>query len=112
MIRFIAGPAEGAALSLRRVPHFLRVVVDQAGTVDALDQLGDTIREGETAHVYVLAGKPSSAIVCSRGKGCRQELIAEYRQHDEQPPQAILRDNAEWQAWTHRTWEAIQEPTG
>lgn len=97
--RFLDGPAEGANLSLRRCPYFIRVVVDELGGVDALDQLDDTVRPGETAYVYVLRDVPTHAIACTRGKGCRSLVIAEYRLHEEQPSQDTLRDNASWQEW-------------
>lgn len=99
MIRFLDGPAKGAQLSLARSPHFLRVVIDPAGNVDALDQLDDTMRPGETAHVYELSGDIGTVIACTRGKGCRTMAIAEYRLYAKQPSQELLRDNQAWQAW-------------
>lgn len=99
MIRFLNGPAQGSSLSLQRVPYFLRVVIDPAGQVDALDQLEDTVRDGETAHVYHKVGDTGRVILCSRGKGCRSEWTAEYRLYAEQPSQDVLRDNVAWHTW-------------
>ena len=100
VIKFLDGPAAGSHLTLGRVPQFLRVVIDQAGGVDALDQLDDTIRDGETAYVYHREGEVSEVLVCSRGPSrCRRETWAEYRVYPEQPDQAVLRENEEWQTW-------------
>jgi len=99
MTRFLDGPAQGTTLRLARSPMFLRVVIDAAGNVDALDQLDDDVRTGETAHVYKLFGDIGSVITCSRGRGCRMEQIAEYRLHTKQPGQELLRDNQAWQTW-------------
>lgn len=100
MIKFVDGPAAGSHLTLRRVPQFLRVVIDQAGGIDALDQLDDTVRDGETVHVYHRVDEVSEVILCSRGPSrCRRETWAEYRLYTQQPDQAVLRDNEVWQAW-------------
>jgi len=110
MIAFFDGPAQGTTLNLRRAPYFLRVVVDEDGSIDALDQLDDVIRETETAYVYVLDGEPSiHGFVCSRGanKGCRRLLDATYRLYDEQPDDDVLRDNAAWVEWALREGNAL-----
>lgn len=99
MITFLDGPAEGAHLSLSRAPYFLRVVIDPFGNVDALDQLSDTIRDGEIAHVYVKAEDLGSVMYCRRGKGCRHEEHATYRVFPEQPGQDVLGDNERWATW-------------
>lgn len=52
MIRFWGGPAEGANLSLRRAPRFIRVVRGPRGKLDALDQLDDEPTASETVSVY------------------------------------------------------------
>ena len=100
MIVFTDGPASGTKLSLRRLPVLLRVVIDQDGTVDALDQLDDTPKPTEAIHVYrIVAGSDSRAIVCSRGRGCRRENSATYRLYEKQPDDADARDTTNWQAW-------------
>lgn len=105
MIEFLHGPANGEKLSLSRAPKFLRVVIDQAGKVDALDQLDDEVRDGETVYVYRIDGQAGSGVMCSRGRGCQRFLSARYLPHSEQPPQELLRDNDAW-----RTWAMSQEP--
>ena len=108
MISFLDGPAEGTRLSLQRAPYFLRVVIDQAGKVDALDQLDDEIRPGETAHVYYQTKHLGDAIYCSRGPSrCRRVVSAEYRLYEEQPDQAVLRDNQAWVAWATTTGDRV-----
>lgn len=54
MIEILDGPGAGAVLPVRSAPHFLRVVIDQAGKVDALDQPDDVPLAGETIYVYVV----------------------------------------------------------
>ena len=112
MITFLDGPAEGKQLSLSRAPYFLRVVIDLVGAVDALDQLDDTVRPGETAYVYQQAEIIASAIVCSRGRGCRHEYTATYRLYAEQPPQELLADSKAWGEWAHRTYGQAGHPHG
>lgn len=97
MIRFLDGPAEGVKLSLGRAPMFLRVVIDPGGNVDALEELEDRVRDGETAHVYQLAGDYGTGFACMRGQGCR--AIAAYRLYAKQPSQDLLRDNKAWREW-------------
>lgn len=99
MIQFSGGPADDSVLDLRRIPLWLRVVIDEAGEVDALDQLEDTVRDGETAYVYRRVGEVTRAIACSRSKGCMPWLSAKYEYVEGQPEQSILRDNEQWQAW-------------
>jgi hypothetical protein len=100
MVRFLDGPAANVVLSLRRVPMFLRVVIDADGTVDALDQLDDEAKPSEEIWVYRLEGEPTRMHVCRRGpgRGCSSVWHAEYRQCPQQPDEAV-RDNAAWQAW-------------
>ncbi|MFA5911878.1 MAG: hypothetical protein WC815_24125 [Vicinamibacterales bacterium] len=97
--RFLDGPAKGHGLSLARAPRFLRVVIDPAGGVDALDQLTDVMRPDEVAHVYELAADIGVGFACTRGKGCRRIAIATYRIYGRQPDQDTLRDNQLWAAW-------------
>lgn len=108
MIRFLDGAAKGTVLSLRRVPWFLRVVIDEAGQVDALDQLDDQAREGETLYVYRQAGQASRAILCSRGRGCRTEISCDYSLWPDQPPQEVLRDNDQWREWAEARGKEIE----
>lgn len=100
MITFFDGPARESRLSLRRTPALLRVVIDQAGVVDALDQLDDTPKPSETIHVYRLIPESlARAFVCSRGRGCRHENTAQYRLHESQPADEDARDTDKWQTW-------------
>ncbi len=101
MIHFIDGPARDAALSLRRTPLFLRVVIDQDGTVDALDQLDDKPEKTEKIYVYRLVeGSVSHAIACRRGEGCTPIPGAEYKIHTEQPQDEEIRSTEAWRKWT------------
>ena len=110
MITLIDGPAvtpwyRRHHLNCERTPMFLRVVVDENGTVDALDQLDDAPKSTETIHVYVLAAQPTTFIECTRGKGCRPGVVAEYRHYRTQPTDDIMRDNASWATWCQAEYE-------
>lgn len=105
MIELMDGPAKGTLLSLARAPRFLRVVVDTAGKVDAMDQVDDEPKDGETIHVYRREGEVTSGFACTRGKGCRPLLGAAYRLVDPQPEGdelAALRQTSRWQLWCLR----------
>lgn len=103
MTRFEDGPAAGKVLTLKRCPVFLRVVIDAAGGVDALDQLDDAPRPGEAVYVYHRQGAQGCCHIDSRdGQGRRRgEWFAtgDYRLHPCQPPAAVLGDTAAWRAW-------------
>lgn len=102
MSKFIDGPAAGVTLELRRAPVFLRVVIDPAGKVDALDQLDDTPAANEKIFVYRIDPKTLfRAHVCRRSKGQRSGWIesGDYRLHPSQPGDAV-RETAAWQEWT------------
>lgn len=97
------GPAHAARLSLNRSPVFLRVVIDPAGNIDALDQLTDTPAADETIAVYHLEREPGvmfiDRTVGGRRVGSAQPL-ADYRFHTPQPTDAEVRETAAWQEWT------------
>lgn len=98
MVTFIDGPAIGRRLNLRRTPVFLRVVVEADGRFDALDQLDDDPTPTETIYAYRLTGQPSRGIACTRGKGCRTFVHAEYRLCEDQPIGSESRES--WSQWT------------
>jgi len=106
MITFHDGPASGSCLDLRRAPVFLRVVIDDDGTIDALDQLDDAPKATEQIYVYRLDGPPGQGFLCSRGKGCRTFVVADYRFWCKQPRDSEARTNAAW-----REWAALQAAT-
>lgn len=104
MIRFLDGPAEGTVLELRRAPVLLRVAIE-GDTVDALDQLSDTPKEGEILYVYRLEGKAGSYHLLVRGPKARERrgwwATGDYVHlpMDDQPDQETLRDTKRWQQW-------------
>lgn len=100
MTRFQNGPAAGQVLMLKRCPVYLRVVVDGAGHWDALDQLDDTPKLGETLTAYVLVGQPGMCHI-NRGNGDSGFYpMADYIMCDSQPSQSIMRDPEQWAEWT------------
>lgn len=111
MIRFIDGPAAGQALSLARAPLLLRVVCSAKGDWDALDQLGDTPKPGETIHVYRRESHKGSYFWDGRGKGGRRtggfSQIATYRHLPDQPGDQHTRDTAAWRSWCEANKELL-----
>ena len=99
MVELRGGPAGGVTLALRRAPRFLRVVIDPAGAVDALDQLEDTPTDGELVEVYELLERRGPVHVCARrggGSGWYESASYTFR-GDVDGNQ--LRDTAAWRAW-------------
>jgi hypothetical protein len=100
MICFRDGPAKGAVLQLQRAPIFLRVAIDAVGGVDALDQLDDEPREGETLFAYRVDGHATNYHVrCSRPRRSGWVIKADYLLVDPQPDAATMLDNEAWQRW-------------
>lgn len=100
MLTFLDGPASPGAngLLIRRTPVFLRVTRDGKGVWDALDQVNDFARPGETLYAYRLVETRGHVhIRRQRGGGCF--AIATYRFIDPQPNDATLRSNMAWRAW-------------
>jgi hypothetical protein len=103
MTTFLDGPAKGKTLMLRRTPKYLRVVVDQDGAVDALDQLEDAPRPDERVFAYILQeNKGSVHLNMGRGRGGFYTL-AGYKLISPQPDDTLLRANAAWRRWTVET---------
>ena len=112
MIRFLDGPAAGVTLVLRRAPLLLRVVSrapargdrDLFGGLawDALDQLGDEPRAGETIHVYLRVGDVTKGFLDwhdGRGRRGTAFCSTDYRHVAEQPGDSHTRTKAAWRAW-------------
>lgn len=103
MIRFLDGPAASVTLNLRRAPQYLRVVRDQQGNWDALDQLDDKPAVGETIFAYRMVSFDGSAHYCghdAKGKRFgRTEAYATYIYIDPQPEPRCLSKTTDWQAW-------------
>lgn len=80
MIELIDGPANGVSLDLMRAPIMLRVVRDRAGNWDALDQLADEPKRGETIFLYRMVGNPlMSGHIDYRDKAGRRRGTAPRR---------------------------------
>lgn len=100
MTTFVNGPAEGVKLHLCRAPAFLRVVSESPFKWDALDLIEDSPQASETIHVYKIISQPGHVHISCRGKrGSGWFVISEYAEHLNPPPDAVLRDNAQWQKW-------------
>lgn len=107
-VAFKGGPAEGVCLELRRTPVMLRVVQSAAGKWDALDELADEPRRGESVHIYRREGEPSFGFIDFRRNGRREGrrcAFASYVYWPDQPGDAHTRDNEAWRAWC----DALQE---
>jgi hypothetical protein len=87
MTTFTGGPADGKAMRLRRSPLFLRVAFTGDG-IRVLDRLGDNPLVGE-------------GVACYR----RLTVVAAHSRYDlsdEQPCDATMRYERNWQAWCMR----------
>jgi len=88
-------------MAFSRFPLYLRVVVDDKGNVDVLDQLSDTPRDNETIHAYrMLLRAKNMGIACGRG-GCKPIIDGAYRYIEVQPDDATMMDHARWAEWCH-----------
>ncbi len=94
-----------ATLSIRRVPIYLRFVVRGLASCsrnwDALDQLedGPTVEEQVIAAVLVDRGSLHLDRIVNGRKVEEWHQTASYAPLDPQPPEEVLRDNPQWQAW-------------
>lgn len=111
MTRCLDGPAAGQTLQLRRAPTYLRVVVDAAGTWDALDQLDDYPQMDETVYAYRMEGEPTWMHVRARTGGGFYRG-GQYRVVEPQPDQAVLRSETRWQAWVSERVGRPMNPDG
>ena len=111
MVTFLDGPAAGKTLDLRRAPFVLRVVINNRGTVDALDQLDDEIKPMEFAHVYRLTAPPQSIHVkaVKRSQSAWRYIASYALAPGAQPDQAILRDNERWGQWCEENKARLTE---
>jgi hypothetical protein len=106
MTTFLDGPAKDTKLMLTRAPHFLRAVQAKDGTWDALDQPDDTPTADERIVVYVMVGDPTWMHVRATKGRSGVYRGGQYTLVDPQPPDAVLRDRAQWQAWAQANFEA------
>lgn len=115
MIHLLDGPAAKTRLTLARAPWLLRVVIDPAGKIDALDQLRDSPRPDEQIHVYRIQGKAGIAHFDRTVNGRRVgtwSAFADYRLHTEQPTDQQARDTEAWQAWATGQLESFRRTQG
>jgi len=114
MVSFLDGPAAGVVLELHRAPVFLRVLQDTRGLDqwDACDQLIDTPCADEIVTVYVRIGKAGWVHIDFTDKAGRRRgetyATAEYRLHDEQPADEIVRSQSRWRAWAELEWDRLK----
>lgn len=102
MVEFIDGPAKGAQLNLRRIPKFIRVVIDATGNVDALDLKTDRAQANEKVYVYRAVDNTSvSGFVCGikRAHGCIFFNSCKYAMYKDQPENSIMHHRALWEQW-------------
>jgi hypothetical protein len=117
-VLFRDGPAADWTLALRRVPVFLRVVIDRAtDQVDALDQLDDVPAPSEAVHVYQAVPGTTWAlrgdiVICVRGAGGMQQAATGrgVYEHRADVDGEQLRDTEAWRAWCRAQPEAVEIP--
>jgi hypothetical protein len=98
MIEFLDGPAAGQRLMLKRAPLYLRVT-EMLGEWDGLDQIEDEPRREETLYAYRVEGERSQVHILKRGPGSGFYARAYYRFIAQQPADAVMRDQVQWQQW-------------
>lgn len=103
-VNFADGPAQGTVLQLRRAPIFLRAVWNpRSKSWDALDQPDDVPAANESIHVYRWREKPGYYHLLCSGRGGRAATgwyaRATYYHVPDGPPEAVLRDTAQWVQW-------------
>ena len=108
MTGFLDGPAKDQTLCLRRCPLFLRVTSrrkrDGGATFDALDSLADAPADDEAIYTYRRVGGVGSVHLdytekkTGRRKGVTY-ATGEYRIHEPQPPDEVMRDRDQWRQW-------------
>lgn len=102
MVYFFDGPAKGAQLNLRRIPRFLRVVIDITGNVDALDLKTDRAQANEKVYAYRAVDETQvSGFICGieRSHGCIFFNTCKYSLYKDQPDECIMRHRALWEQW-------------
>ena len=100
------GPAADETLDLGRAPIILRAVVSPSGIWDALDQLDDAPKPGETIHVYRLLGGISQPMHfrCTNSRESGYYSFVRYVHHGPQPePDDDIRSIAGWHEWCERS---------
>jgi hypothetical protein len=101
MSRLVDGPAAGTSLVNARAPWFLRIVIDESGKVDCLDQFEDTPRADERVYVYetVPGTATGPALVrLARPSRCVWMQMGEYH-HRPDVDGEQLRETDSWRAW-------------
>ena len=101
MSRILDGPAGPIDLVNARAPIFLRVVVDDGGKVDCLDQLEDSPAMSERIHVYEkVPGTDHGVALINLGgrKGCVRMATGDYRHRPDVDGEAV-RETGSWREW-------------
>lgn len=109
MTTFHDGPAHGKTLLLQRKPRFLRVVMNNAGAIDALDLLEDKPAVDETLHLYILE-KDKGMIHIRASKGGGVYVMADYRYTSQQPTDAEMRSTSKFGAWVEANASKYPQP--
>jgi hypothetical protein len=108
MTTFTNGIAHGVTLSLQRAPLFLRVVINPAGKIDALDLLDDEPEACERIEVYICRQFRGIIHVSRRPRSeSGWYASADYQYLPEQPSEEITRDTDAWQTWCLRKRDEI-----
>jgi hypothetical protein len=105
---FIGGPAAGKTLLLHRQPIYLRVVVNSAGEVDALDQLDDSPSADESLYAYRLKERRGSVHINRGRKGGGWFEVATYELIEAQPTDQVMRSSERWAEWTEGEYAKSQ----
>lgn len=95
---FRDGPADEQIKHFARAPLFLRVVIDEDGSVDVLDLLDDEPKATEKIEVYLRSGV--EGFLCGRGQtGSGQTVGYVHVPIDEPFSTEHFRDADKWRRW-------------
>lgn len=109
MSRILDGPVGPVTLANGRAPIFLRVTIDDDGTVDVLDQLEDTPKATERIHVYEQVPGTHhgvALVMMARPRRCVSMADGDYRHRPDVDGETVRETDA-WRAWCHA--EAIRQ---
>lgn len=111
MSNFIDGPAKGKSLMHSRAPMILRVVRDNRGKFDVLDQLDDEASDDEEIFVYIALPNTFTSYHVSRRPRSNSGWYQgnDYKLFEIQPPEEVLRDNVKWGEWCESVRDLVQE---
>lgn len=103
MLTFTDGAASGSSFLSHRAPQLLRIVINEAGDIDALTDVSDEPKPGEVCHAYERC-RTNPMVQIDRSARHPPPVTGKfpstiYRSVTPQPGQDVMKDNAKWREW-------------